>query len=293
MLDSFVNYLTYEKRYSHNTVISYRNDISQLFDYVYTTYGIKNHKEVTHYMIRSYLVSLIQNNISAKSVNRKFSSMRSYFLYLTKMGYIEKNPTKKIIPPKVGKRLPSVIQKKDITRLLDEIVFSEDFSGYRDKTIINILYNTGMRRAELINLKDADFDFISKTVKVLGKGNKERIIPMTEDLINSLKKYIEIRDKYFETDVFEYTLLTNKGNKLYPKFVYNVVKQNLAMVSTAEKKSPHVLRHSIATHLADEEVDLNAIKTVLGHASLSTTQIYTHTSVEKLKRVYAKAHPKS
>ncbi len=293
MLDSFVNYLTYEKRYSHNTVISYQNDISQLLDYVYDSYGIEDYNEITHHMIRSYLVSLIQNNISAKSVNRKFSSMRSYFLYLTKMGYVKNNPTKKIIPPKVGKRLPSVIQRKEIAKLLDEIVFSEDFSGYRDKIIISILYNTGMRRAELINLKDGDFDFVSKTVKVLGKGDKERIIPMTEDLIDCLKKYIEVRDKYFETDVFEYTVLTDKGNKLYPKFVYNVVKQSLAMVSTAEKKSPHVLRHSIATHLADEEVDLNAIKTVLGHASLSTTQIYTHTSVEKLKRVYAKAHPKS
>ncbi len=293
MLESFVNYLIYEKRYSSNTIISYKNDIKQFYEFIEKDYSIYEIKDVNHYMIRSWLVHLMQNDISPKSINRKFSSLRTYFLFLKREGVIDVNPTKKVIPPKTGKRLPSVVQKKEMDFLLDELIFSENFQGYRDKLIISILYNTGMRRAELINLKDSDFDYVSRTVKVLGKGNKERIIPLTFEVISLLKTYINIRNSFFENDIFEYTILTDKGNKLYPKFVYNVVNKYLSMVSSIEKKSPHVLRHSIATHLADEEVELNAIKTMLGHANLSATQIYTHNSIEKLKRAYKKAHPKA
>ncbi len=293
MIESFVNYLVYEKRYSPNTIISYKNDIVQFYKYIESSYSIYDVKDINHYMIRSWLVDLMQKGISAKSINRKFSSLRTYFLFLKREGKIEINPTKKVLPPKIGKRLPSVVQKKEMDFLLDDLIFSENFYGYRDKVIISILYNTGMRRAELINLKDNDFDYISKTVKVLGKGNKERIVPMTSDVINLLQKYIFIRNSFFENNSFNYTILTDKGNKLYPKFVYNVVTKYLSMVSSVDKKSPHVLRHSIATHLADKEVELNAIKTMLGHANLSATQIYTHNSIEKLKRAYKKAHPKA
>ncbi|HHH55262.1 MAG TPA: integrase, partial [Bacteroidetes bacterium] len=230
---------------------------------------------------------------TTKTINRKFSTLRTFFLFLKRENKIKTNPTKKVIAPKIGKRLPSIIQKKEINDLLGNTWFSNNFFGVRDKTIIVILYNTGMRRAELINLKDNDFDFYNKTLKVLGKGNKERIIPMTDELVESIKFYFEKRNDYFERNDFLNTLVTDKGNKLYPKFVYNTVNKYLNIVSTVEKKSPHILRHSLATHLADEEVELNAIKTLLGHANLSTTQIYTHNSIEKLKRAYKKAHPKA
>lgn len=293
MLKSFISYLTNEKRYSPHTIVSYKNDINQFYKFLTERYSIFNDVEITHYMIRSWLVELMQNQISAKSINRKFSSLRTYFLFLLREGVIEKNPTKKVIPPKIGKRLPSIIQKDEMERLLDDLVFAENFKGYRDKIILNILYNTGIRKSELINLLDVDIDFYSKTIKVLGKGNKERIIPITEDLVLELKKYISIRNDSFENRGFIYTVITDKGNKMYPKFVYNIVTRYLSLVSSSKKRGPHILRHSIATHLADEDVDLNAIKTMLGHSNLSATQIYTHNSVEKLKKAYLKAHPKA
>ncbi len=293
MLKSFISYLTHEKRYSPHTINSYSCDIKQFIDYIEEKYSVYDFDKVNHYMIRSWLVHLMQNKISAKSINRKFSSLRTYFLFMLREGKISANPTKKVIPPKIGKRLPYIIQKKEIERLLDDLVFAENFSGYRDKIIITILYNTGIRKAELINLSDEDIDFFAKTVKVLGKGSKERIIPMTEDMIKELKMYLFIRNKEFEKQDFKYTVVTDKGNKMYPKFVYNTVKKYLSLVSSSEKRGPHILRHSIATHLADEDVDLNAIKTMLGHSNLSATQIYTHNSVEKLKKAYLRAHPKA
>ena len=293
MIKSFVNYLKYEKRYSPNTVISYQNDIHQFYKYILDKYSIESIEKVTHFMIRSWLVFMMQEGMSAKSINRKFSALRTYFIFLKRQGIIKINPAKKVIPPKISKRLPKVIQRDEIDKLLDEEVFAENFSGYRDKMIISLLYNTGMRRIELINLNDGSFDFINKTVKVLGKGNKERIVPLTTSVVEELERYIELRNDTFDKREFEYTLLTDKGRKLYPRFVYDVVKRNLSKVSLVQKRSPHVLRHSIATHLADEEVDLNAIKAMLGHANLSATQIYTHNSVEKLRKAYMKAHPKA
>lgn len=293
MIKSFENYLVYEKRYSPHTILSYKNDIQQFSEYIEKVYNIYNLLEVDHYMIRSWLVDLMQKKMTTKTINRKFSTLRTFFLFLKRENKIKTNPTKKVIAPKIGKRLPSIIQKKEINDLLGNTWFSNNFFGVRDKTIIVILYNTGMRRAELINLKDNDFDFYNKTLKVLGKGNKERIIPMTDELVESIKFYFEKRNDYFERNDFLNTLVTDKGNKLYPKFVYNTVNKYLNIVSTVEKKSPHILRHSLATHLADEEVELNAIKTLLGHANLSATQIYTHNSIEKLKRAYKKAHPKA
>jgi len=293
MLNSFISYLTHEKRYSSHTIISYKNDIRQFHNYIEEKYSQYNIEQVSHQMVRSWLVHLMQNKLSAKSINRKFSSLRSYYLFLLRQGIVDKNPTKKVIPPKIGKRLPSIIQKKEIERLLDDLIFPDNFSGIRDKIILTILYNTGIRRSELIHLSDNDIDFYSKVIKVLGKGNKERIIPMTEDMILELKKYIFIRNNNFKKQEFKYTVVTDKGNKMYPKFVYSVVTKYLSLVSSSGKRSPHILRHSIATHLADLDVDLNAIKTMLGHSNLSATQIYTHNSVEKLKKAYLKAHPKA
>ncbi len=293
MLKSFISYLTHEKRYSLHTIMSYENDISQFLNYTEEKYSVFDIGLINHQMIRSWLVYLMQSGLSAKSINRKFSALRSYFLFLLREGIVVKNPTKKVIPPKIGKRLPSIVQKNEIDRLLDDLFFSDDFRGYRDKIILTILYNTGIRKSELINLSDRDIDFYSKVIKVLGKGNKERIIPMTDDMIKELKKYIFTRNRFFEKQEFKNTVVTNKGNKMYPKFVYSVVTKYLSMVTSSKNRGPHVLRHSIATHLADEDVDLNAIKTMLGHANLSATQIYTHNSIEKLKKTYLKAHPKA
>jgi integrase/recombinase XerC len=293
MIKSFINYIKFEKRYSNNTVISYENDISQFCNYIAQQYGTDQMLTVTHFMIRSWMVSMIQNGMTSKSVNRKLSSLRTYFLFLKRENIISVNPTQKIIAPKIGKRLPSVIRKSEIELLLDERMVGSEFHEVRDKIIVNLLYNTGMREAELMGLKDQDVNYYNKTLIVTGKGNKQRLIPLTDDILTEIQLYIESRNVFFQKKHFECLILTDKGNKLYPKFVYNVVFKNLSMVSSSVKRSPHILRHSIATHLSDENVEINALKALLGHASLSSTQIYTHNSIEKLKKAYVKAHPKA
>ncbi|MBK7094621.1 MAG: tyrosine-type recombinase/integrase [Saprospiraceae bacterium] len=293
MIKSFINYIKFEKRYSNNTVISYENDISQFCNYIAAQYGTDQMSSVTHFMIRSWMVSMIQNGMTSKSVNRKLSSLRKYFLFLKRENIISINPTQKIIAPKIGKRLPSIIRKSEIELLLDERMGGSEFHEVRDKIIVNLLYNTGMREAELIGLKDQDVNYYNKTLIVTGKGNKQRLIPLTDDIQTEIQLYIESRNAFFQKKQFDWLILTGKGNKLYPKFVYNVVFKNLSMVSSSVKRSPHILRHSIATHLSDENVEINALKALLGHASLSSTQIYTHNSIEKLKKAYVKAHPKA
>lgn len=293
MIKSFINYIKFEKRYSNNTVISYENDISQFCNYIAVQYGTDQMSSVTHFMIRSWMVSMIQNGMTSKSVNRKLSSLRKYFLFLKRENIISINPTQKIIAPKIGKRLPSIIRKSEIELLLDERMGGSEFHEVRDKIIVNLLYNTGMREAELIGLKDQDVNYYNKTLIVTGKGNKQRLIPLTDDIQTEIQLYIESRNAFFQKKQFDWLILTGKGNKLYPKFVYNVVFKNLSMVSSSVKRSPHILRHSIATHLSDENVEINALKALLGHASLSSTQIYTHNSIEKLKKAYVKAHPKA
>ena len=293
MIKSFINYIKFEKRYSHNTVISYENDISQFYNYIRDQYATEKIATVTHFMVRSWMVSMIRNGMTAKTVNRKLSSLRKYFLFLKRENIITINPTLKIIAPKIGKRLPSVIRQSEIELLLDEMMTGKEFSEVRDKLIVNLLYNTGMRKAELIGLMDNDVNFHNHTLIVTGKGNKQRLIPLTDGILIEIQKYIKIRDDFFEKKHFERLILTDKGNKLYPKFVYNIVFKNLSMVSSSVKRSPHILRHSIATHLSDENVEINALKALLGHASLSSTQIYTHNSIEKLKKAYVKAHPKA
>jgi integrase/recombinase XerC len=239
------------------------------------------------------MVSMVKEGLSSKTVNRKLSCIRKYFVFLKREGIVSANPASKIIGPKIGKRLPSVIRQNEIETLLDSIMTGKDFADVRDKFIITMLYSTGMREAELIGLKDNDFNLHNETLIVTGKGNKQRLIPITTELILLLEKYTEVRNDFFEKKQFGTLFLTNKGNKLYPKFVYNLVFKNLSMVSSSVKRSPHILRHSIATHLSDESVEINALKALLGHASLSSTQIYTHNSIEKLRNAYVKAHPKA
>ena len=238
----------------------------------------------------------MQSDYTAKSVNRKLSTLKSYYKYLKKMGLIKINPSSKISGPKLPKRLPTVIREVDLERgfdLIDEDKSVEkDFSTYRDELIIMLLYQTGMRRSELINLKDADVDRQRLEIKVLGKGNKERLIPITHQLAEDIEGYQKVRDNAYE-DKADKLLLTDKGKALYPKYVYNKVSAWISQYSTSIKQSPHVLRHSFATHLANNGAELNAIKELLGHASLAATEVYVHNSIERLKDVYHKAHPRT
>lgn len=292
MLESFIKFLSYEKRYSPHTVTSYSNDIGQFLSFLLEQYDMEDITLVRHQHVRSWVVSLMEKGNKARSVNRKLSALKSYFNFLKKSGHVIGNPTSRIVAPRVEKRLPAIIQEKELDDLLDEIVFEENFFGLRDRMIIELLYATGMRRAELIHLSDRNVDHSSLLIKVFGKGKKERLIPFSKALSDQVRHYISVRNSEFERENFNALIVTNSGNQMYPKFVYNVVKRYLTLVSTAAKKSPHILRHSFATHLSNKGARLNAIKELLGHSNLSATQIYTHNSIEQLKKVYDNAHPK-
>jgi len=292
-IQKFLEYLQYEKRYSVNTIKSYENDLNQFKIYLKAIYAELGWGSVTHIHIRSWMVDLMDKKQSAKSINRKVSTLRSFFNFLRKQKMVSSNPTQKIIAPKIPKRLPSYILENQLEKLFEEVPLA-DFEDIRNRLIIELIYSTGMRRSELINLKDNDIDFSNRMVKVLGKGNKERYIPLASKMLDKIKSWISLRNKYFEKAVMENGLfLTLKGKRLYPKALYNIVTVYLSTITTAEKKSPHILRHSFATHLMNKGADLNAVKELLGHSSLAATQVYTHNSIEKLKEVYKRAHPKS
>ena len=242
-------------------------------------------------MIRSWLVELIGQGIGTRSVTRKLTSLKSFFKFLIREGVVEINPMRKITSPKIPKRLPVFVEKEKMEMLLDQIDFGEGYAGIRDKLIIELFYATGMRLAELVNLKDIDFDFYHNTIKVLGKRNKERLIPFGNKFASVMKSYIEEKKNLFG-DIDE-LFLTDKGNRIYSKMVYRIVVRYLNKVTTVDKKSPHVLRHTFATHLLNNGAELNAVKELLGHTNLSATQVYTHNTIDKLKRIYKQAHPKA
>ncbi|HZW70858.1 MAG TPA: tyrosine-type recombinase/integrase [Hanamia sp.] len=292
-LREFLNYLSFQKRYSQNTVISYQNDISAFFDFVLKEYKISEISEISTSIIRTWLAFLKENKYTSKSVNRKISSLKAFFKYQLKLQRIPVNPVSTITSLKVSKRLPSFVAEKDINTLLNHDFFADDFDGKTKSLVFEILYQCGLRRNELIHLKEKDIDDGSRTIKVLGKGNKERIIPVSKSLIDSIGKYILGKRQELPELSSETLLVNKKGKPLDPKFVYNLVKNNLALVSTADRKSPHVLRHTFATHLTNNGAQINAVKELLGHSSLASTQIYTHNTIEKLKEVYKQAHPKS
>lgn len=289
-IEKFTNYLRHEKRYSPHTVISYRNDLTQFHQYLKDTYALENPDLITHFQIRSWMVSMMDGGITPRSVNRKLSSVKSYFKFLMREELMKKDPTLKIEPPKTSKRLPVYVDKKGTEKLLRDIEFEDSFSGKRDKLILEIFYSTGFRLSELINLKVADVDWSRKEIKVLGKGSKHRIVPVSRELLDSISAYMDLKEKEFDS---EHLIVTDAGKKPYPRYVYDIVKRYLGEVTTVEKKSPHTLRHTFATHLVDNGADLNAVKELLGHASLAATQVYTHNSIEKLKETYKKAHPKA
>jgi len=248
---------------------------------------------VTSHDIRAWIVSLMDKEYSAVSVHRKISCLRVYFRYLRKEGYVKNDPMQKVVLPKRKKTLPVFIEEKAMATLLDDFTFGDDFAGVRNKTIIEMLYLTGMRRAELIGLKDEDLDLREGTVRVTGKRNKQRIIPLVMPFIKNMEAYINKRNASLETGCSEWLFVTDRGNKLYDKYVYNIVRGYLSAVTTADRKSPHILRHTFATHMLNHGADLNSIKELLGHANLSATQVYTHNTFEKLKKIYKQAHPRA
>lgn len=290
--EAFTNYLRFEKRLSPHSVLAYANDLEQFYQYLKGAYSLDDIKEVNHSIIRSWIVSLMENKISARSVNRKISTLKSYYKYLLREKVLEINPMHKIQSPKNPKRLPVFVEESKMNALIEDVDFKDDFEGRRNLLIIELLYSTGMRRIELVNLKETDINFRSKTVKVLGKRNKERLIPLSDGVIELINEYLEQKNKTIQAKD-GYLFLTEKGNHIYPGAVYRIVKGSLEKVTTLAKKSPHVLRHTFATHLLNNGANLNAIKELLGHANLAATQIYTHNTIEKLKSVYSKAHPKA
>lgn len=292
-IQEFLNYLTFQKRYSENTIISYQNDLTSFFEFIYLEYKINHVKEITSTIIRTWLASLKENKSSSKTINRKISSLKSFFKYQLRMKNVSISPVASISSLKISRRLPSFIEEKDIKTLLNHDFFPKTFEGKTNFLMFEILYQTGIRRNELIHLKENDVDKYSCTIKVLGKGNKERLIPVNNEMLRMIDEYISEKKKEFAESPEDFLLVNKKGKVLDPKYVYNIVKKNLSKVSTNERKSPHVLRHSFATHLTNHGAEINSIKELLGHSSLAATQIYTHNTIEKLKEVHKQAHPKS
>ena len=288
----FLDYLKFQKRYSQHTVISYQNDLEDFLTFITDNYGAVALTEISAGLVRTWLASLKQNRIASKSINRKISALKSFFKYQLRKEIISVSPMTTIASLKVSKRLPSFIEEKEINTLFDHLEFPDTWEGRTNRLMMQIFYQTGMRLSELVNLKEAQVDKGNNNIKVLGKGNKERIIPVNKDLLSDISAYIKDKEKIFEADV-EYILVNNKGKKLQPRYVYGKVKEYLSHVTTNERKSPHILRHSFATHLTNNGADINAVKELLGHSSLASTQIYTHNSIQKLKDIHKKAHPKS
>ena len=291
--DRFINYLQFEKRYSNHTIIAYKNDLSQFYSYLESVYEIENISDVDYNIIRSWIVELIENGLTPKSVNRKITTLKSYYKYLLKETLVDKNPLLKVSYLKVSKKLPVFVDNEKMELLFNEDFDSDDFRSLRDRLLIEILYGTGIRVSEIINLKTINFHFPNNTLKVLGKRNKERILPFTNNLKILIEKYIALKSATTKGDeTIEYFFVTEKGKKIYQKLVYRVVNYYLSSVTTLSKKSPHILRHTFATHLLNNGAELNAIKELLGHSNLSATQVYTHNTIEKLKSIHKQAHPR-
>lgn len=288
LLQKYLNYLEFEKRSSKHTVISYSNDILSFIESLIETKELENIQDTD---IRTWVVQLSEQKHSSRSINRKIIAVRSFFVYLMKFEYITTNPAAKTHALKTKKRLPQFIETNSMSNLFKLVEFDEGFVGLRDKLVLDLLYSTGMRRAELLTLQISSFDFGNNTVKILGKRNKERLVPLIPELSGIIQKYLQERAKIAQSH--EFVIVTDKGTKAYEQLIYRIVKKYLGQVTTLEKKSPHVLRHTFATHLLNNGADLHDIKELLGHANLSATQIYTHNSFEKLKDIYKQSHPRN
>ena len=292
-IQPFTNFLQFEKKYALHTITVYTNDLTTFLTYIQEIYTVSTLSEIKADMVRSWLANLRNKNVQPKSVCRKISALKSFFKYNLRQGNITQTPMATIISPKSNNRLPQFIQKKDIATLFNHIKFTNNWKGKTAKLSLQILYNTGIRLSELINLKENQMDKHHQSIKVLGKGNKERIIPIHQSLINNIQTYIQQKRTHLTEPDTTFLLVTEKGKKLYPKYVYLQTQHYLSLITTINKKSPHILRHTFATHLADNGADLNAVKELLGHSSLASTQVYTHNTIEKLKQVHKQAHPKA
>lgn len=292
-IQSFVQYLRFEKRYSQHTITSYKTDLDQFFTYLVSQYDSPAVAEITPAFVRSWLAEMKGDKMSAKSLNRKISSLKSFFKYQIKTGVVKQSPLTTIVAPKAGKRLPAFVAEKDMEALHKHVEFTDTWKGKTDRLLVDLFYATGMRLSEVINLKTSQLDAANNQVKVLGKGNKERIIPVSKKLVEQLQEYCNEKHRLFEKTINDNLFVNKKGKPLYPKYVYKVVQANLSSVTTLQKRSPHVLRHTFATHLTNNGANLNAVKELLGHSSLAATQIYTHNTIDKLKNIYKKAHPKA
>jgi integrase/recombinase XerC len=294
-IQQFLHYLRFEKRYSEHTIISYQNDLEQFFAFLSSQFDSPEVDKITAPFIRSWLAELKGDNLTGKSINRKISSLKSFFKFMIKQGVIKQTPMTVIVSPKISKRLPAFVADKDMQLLLDEgkkeMIFEDNWKGRTERLVLLLFYSTGMRLSELVNLQENQLDAGNSQVKVLGKGNKERIIPLAKELIKELQEYTLAKPVILPG--IKNIFVTEKGKPLYAKYIYNLVTQRLATVTTIDKKSPHVLRHTFATHLTNNGADLNAVKELLGHSSLAATQVYTHNTIEKLKDIHKKAHPKA
>ena len=291
-LDVFFRFIESEKRYSSHTIIAYKSDINQFVAFL-ESYSLTSVTEVRHTHIRAWIVAQMTDEVAARSVNRRLSCLKTYFKLLQKRGFIIANPMAKVTNPKTGKRLPSSVPERKMEQLLDQMDWGVDYPSVLARTVIETIYGTGIRCSEVTGLTIQNVNFAQNQLKVLGKGNKERLVPFGSKLAEILRGYLETRKMNFPFIENPQFFLNAKGESINTANVYNLVKKNLSYVTTQEQRSPHVLRHAFATHLSENGADLNAIKELLGHASLAATQIYTHNSVEKLKKVYQQSHPKS
>ncbi len=289
---SFLKYLEFEKRSSDHTLLSYRCDLEQFFLFLQEC-GDVSLRDVTRKMVRNWVVRMSDKKLAPKTISRKLTAINSFYRFLMREGVVDQNPTDGVPTPKIPKRLPVFVRDSEMNRLLDEIPFSNDFEGVRDRVILELLFGSGMRLSELVSLTDRNFDLKEGVVKVLGKYKKERFIPLYKTEIHRLMNYIDVRDEVYGRDVARAFFITAKGANIYHKLVYRIVKKYLSLVTTLHKKSPHVLRHSFATALLNAGADLNAIKELLGHANLNATEVYTHNSFEKITDIYKQAHPRS
>lgn len=292
VIEQFIKYLKFEKRYSMHTIKAYEIDLTAFQIYLNESYEINYFEVVESQHIRSWIVSLMRKGLSNATINRKIASLKSFYKYLQVHYDLIKNPTDEVVVPKIQKRLPTFVKTTEIARLLESFKDAEDYGSIRDKMVIELLYVTGMRRSELAALQYVDIDFSKEVIKVLGKRQKERLIPVSRSLCEKIQEYWLVRQENFTTSD-KHLFLTAKGKPLNSTAIYNIVRKYLEGYTTVEKKSPHTLRHSFATHLLNNGAELNAIKELLGHESLAATQIYTHTTLDKLKKAYLKAHPKA